>query len=316
MAHDREWAGEWQYGPAMRKRKRVMVAVKIVLGLAVLGVGIGCISGILFAEAFLRMCKPGSESYTLPRGCRAVTFDAPDGVRLAGWWAPAESAKGTIIVCHGFGADKENAFPYAQLLRNGGFSSLILDMRGHGESQGRTGSLGYLETEDIKVVLDWLEKTPEAAGKPVGIFGCSMGGTVAILAAAADDRISAVAAEAPFADPERMATEWVQKHAPIPRWPVVWTALRWMEWRLGCKYEEVRAVDFIPDIAPRPLFLIYGEVDPLVGPENSRRLFDAAGLPKELWVVPGAGHVDCWDVAGTEYERKLLGFFEEALSGD
>jgi fermentation-respiration switch protein FrsA (DUF1100 family) len=69
----------------------------------------------------------------------------------------------------------------------------------------------------------------------------------------------------------------------------------------------------VPKIAPRALFFIVGDEDPTVPAEMSSRLYAAASEPKELWIIQGAGHGDYAQVAGAEYSRRLVAFFDRAL---
>src|SRR5207244_12893906 len=78
------------------------------------------------------------------------------------------------------------------------FTVLLLDQRYFGRSEGRLTTLGFRERRDLGRAVDFLA----ARGfGPVGVFGFSLGGAVALLAAAEDPRIRAAAAYAPFADP-------------------------------------------------------------------------------------------------------------------
>jgi len=65
-----------------------------------------------------------------------------------------------------------------------------------------------------------------------------------------------------------------------------------------------------------PVFVIGGDADPNTRPEESRRLFDAAPQPKQLWLVPGAGHEDFHAAATQEYERRVLAFLGHTLVGE
>ena len=67
------------------------------------------------------------------------------------------------------------------------------------------------------------------------------------------------------------------------------------------------------DLAPRPLLVIHGTADRVVPAVLSERLFALAREPKELWLIAGAGHLQCHRVAGAAYEEKIIGFFHRAL---
>ena len=75
-------------------------------------------------------------------------------------------------------------------------------------------------------------------------------------------------------------------------------------WRRRCR-----------QLAPRPLLMIHGGGDTYIKPEMAQALFDCAGEPKEFWLVEGAKHNQALHVAGDEYRRRVLEFFERHLAG-
>ena len=66
-------------------------------------------------------------------------------------------------------------------------------------------------------------------------------------------------------------------------------------------------------LAPRPLFLIYGSEGQGAEKNLNPRYFEAAGEPKTLWEVPGAGHTGGIDARPGEYEQRVVSFFDDAL---
>lgn len=297
--------------PAGRKGKVLF----LVLRVAILVVAGGALLGVVMAEVLLRLHHSPSgvrpQHYSLPS--EVVEVLRPGGVRLRGWWIPAPENEGTILVCHGYGADKGDALAFAEFLHDAAFHVLVVDFRGHGESEGRTGSLGFYEVGDIKACIDWLDENDRIQEGKLGLFGYSMGGGIGLLVAADDERISAVAVDSAFADGSQTLARWLRYSLPLPRFPIIWAAMQWAEWRLGCDYSMVSPVHRIAEIAPRPVLLIHGENDRLIPPQDSRRLYDTAGDPKELWIVPDAGHVGSLDEEGAVYRRRVAEFFAGAF---
>jgi len=124
-----------------------------------------------------------------------VAITADDGVKLAGWLLPRAGAP-AIVLLHGYPAEKADLLPIAAALAPR-FSVLLLDQRYFGQSGGLATTIGFRERRDLRRAIDFLA----ARGfDQVGVFGLSLGGAVALLAAAEDPRIRAVAAYAPFAD--------------------------------------------------------------------------------------------------------------------
>jgi uncharacterized protein len=129
-----------------------------------------------------------------------VTIAADDGVKLAAWLLPRAGAP-AVVLLHGYPAEKADLLPIAAALAPR-FTVLLLDQRYFGGSGGRATTLGLRERRDLSRAIDFLA----ARGfNQVGVFGLSLGGAVALLAAADDARIRAVAAYAPFADLRALA---------------------------------------------------------------------------------------------------------------
>jgi len=124
-----------------------------------------------------------------------VRIPAGAGVTLAGWFV-ARPAAPAVVLLHGYPANKADLLPIAAALAPR-FAVLLMDLRYFGESGGRATTLGFRERRDLQRAVAWLHARGHTR---VGVFGFSLGGAVALLAAADDPRIHAVAAYAPFAD--------------------------------------------------------------------------------------------------------------------
>ena len=62
-----------------------------------------------------------------------------------------------------------------------------------------------------------------------------------------------------------------------------------------------------------PVFIISGSLDRHTTIAETRKLFEHAAPPKELWIVEGAGHVDLYNFSPTIYEKKILTYFDKYL---
>jgi fermentation-respiration switch protein FrsA (DUF1100 family) len=99
----------------------------------------------------------------------------------------------------------------------------------------------------------------------------------------------------------------------LPAFPFAPLSVRIGELRTGQHLSQSRPVDVVGQIAPRPLLIIHGAEDREVPPAHSERNYAAASAPKELWIVPGAAHAQSREVAGAEYERRVVAFFRQHL---
>ncbi|MDX6646896.1 MAG: uncharacterized protein QOK40_2623 [Miltoncostaeaceae bacterium] len=105
------------------------------------------------------------------------------------WRAPA-AAPGVVIV-HGAGSRKENHADFAEACARAGMSALALDLRGHGQSAGSPDA-GMLDD-----VLAALERLAAQGAAPLGLRGSSLGGFLALHAAARHPAVRAVVALCP-----------------------------------------------------------------------------------------------------------------------
>lgn len=217
--------------------------------------------------------------------------------------------KTAVVLCHGFKGFKDWGF-FPALAR-------ALARRGHGVlsfnySRGGIGpdeeSFSELELfaeqthsrnlEEIRLVLDAVTGGTLFPRRPraIGLFGHSRGGGEAVLAAAEDPRVTALATWAAIATMERWNEEQVARWEGgervyvenartgqrMPLSPGYWEDLRENRTRL----DIVRAAGRLSV----PWLIVHGTEDETVPPTDARRLFDAAGGEAELLLVEGAGH--------------------------
>lgn len=125
-----------------------------------------------------------------------VTFSTQDHLTLHGWFIPNKNPKApTIIVCHGYPADKGNILPSTLFLHQN-YQLLYFDFRYLGESEGSYSTIGKNEVNDLLAAIAFLKTR---GVKKVGVWGYSLGGVVAILAAPNTPAIKAIVAQAPYA---------------------------------------------------------------------------------------------------------------------
>jgi fermentation-respiration switch protein FrsA (DUF1100 family) len=243
-----------------------------------------------------------------------IAFKSPDGIQLSGWFVPsAGRSASTIVVCHGWKADKAEMLPIASFLHDIGYNLLFFDFRNHGESGAAYTTLGALETRDIAGAISCLKQEKPEFSKRIGIFGASMGASAAVTATAIDRRIDAAVADCPFADYNFIVARYAKLLYNVPRYPLIPVTMMFVRLRLGFDPELSSPVHNVSMIAPRPLFLIHGAADSRVPPVESAMLYEAAGEPKLIWVVAGAGHMGAHDAAAGEYKTRVGDFFKKYL---
>jgi fermentation-respiration switch protein FrsA (DUF1100 family) len=272
-------------------------------------------------------------TYARPRGqwgtdeppdglAEEVTFpSAGDAIRISGWFfradqATPETPRPAIVLCHGIWTGRRECLPLALRFQAAGYNVLAFDFRAHGLSDGRFTSVGHHETNDVLGAVGYLTRRPEVDRTRIGVVGFSMGAAAAIQAAARCDDIAALVADsayATFLDAAKYSFRLVTR---VPQFPIAPMAMRWAKWLVNVDASQLRPIDVIGRVAPRPTLIAHGAQDEIVPVQHAHSLFQAAGEPKELWIEPEAHHVGARDIDTDGYFVRVEQFFRGALGVD
>lgn len=262
------------------------------------------------------LCDTGNESLSdypvLERAAELVSFPVPELGQRVGWFVPGRS-QSTVILLHGFGCRRQEMLNRALVLNRAGYSTLLFDLHGQGDSDGDAVTLGFYERRDAVAAVEYLKTRDDVDGSNLGMLGVSMGGSVAIMAAAMTPDIKAVVADSPFESATIGIEEGFTRVTGLPRWPFGPIVLRFIQWRLGISPDDVAPIEQVADISPRPLLLLHGTADIHVSYGNSEALFAAAGEPKELVLLSGIEHANGIKDVPDQYASLIVGFFDRHL---
>lgn len=268
------------------------------------------------STALLRRRAPDSpiEPAALGLEAEAVSFESRDRhTALRGWWIAAPHAKGTVVVCSGQRGSLDGDLPvFGPLLHEAGYNTLFFDWRAHGRSDGEFVSFGVYEKEDLLGALDFLGARGVTR---VGLLGLSMGGSVALIAAALTERVAAVVCDSLPVHIQNALTGYVVARG-VPRLLADIGArlvLVIASFRVGGNLFHTDAWRWAPHVGATPVLLIHGDRDPLVSVDEIERVFTLLPGPKVLWRVPTAGHREAYSARPEEYTRRVLAWFDEHL---
>ncbi len=245
---------------------------------------------------------------------QSVSFLSSDGLTLRGWYAPTKNGA-VVITVHGHGGNREGMLDDAALLTARGYGVLLFDLRNSGESDGQTTTLGLLEVNDVRGAVEFVAMQAGVDASRIGVLGQSMGGATAIMSAARIPQVRAVVAESAYTSLEDNVTNGVRQVAGLPPFPFAPLVIYFGQQAAGLDITAVRPVDDMASISPRPILIVHGELDETIPVANAHRLYEAAGEPKELYVIPNAGHAGLVQAGAEEYVRRVVGFFDQYLLG-
>jgi pimeloyl-ACP methyl ester carboxylesterase len=230
-----------------------------------------------------------------------------DGTRLSGWWIPATQTqrtdvrhpaqawgRRTVILCHGFGADKAADLRLVRDLVPNGYNVFAFDFRAHGQSAGQLTTFGNLERNDVLGAVRWVKaQHPQQTEKVFGL-GESMG-AAALLGAAAEESIEgqsidAVAVYAPF---DRLTTVLqgvaAVHYAPAAGWLAARVGLPIASAQLGARMAGFSPAKAVQALWPRPILVLASDEDRGVDVRRCRALFEEALQPKyRYWAEKGS----------------------------
>ncbi len=274
----------------------------------------GAIFGYLGTLPLMRRREPDPPddpaNYGLPS--QEVRFRARDGLELGGWWIPAETARGTVIICPGQNGSADKDVPLAAPLHRAGFNVLLFDWRAHGRSEGELVTLGALEQADLLGALDYAQQ--EHGAERVGVLGLSMGAGVALMVAAQDERIAALVVDGAYPSLKRLLTGYLQTRG-VPRRigrAVVGVVLLMGSLRAGYLLPDVKPSRHIPRIGAT-VFFIHAERDEFTSTREIEAMRAALQVPAALWIAPDCAHREAFRRYPEEYAQRVVAWFAEHL---
>jgi dipeptidyl aminopeptidase/acylaminoacyl peptidase len=249
-----------------------------------------------------------------------VTIRANDGVELSGWFIDV-GAKATVIAIHGYTSsrwDETYMKPVIMMLARNGFNVAAFDFRAHGRSGGNVTTFGFKEVDDYRIVISWLKAAKTGGAERIGVIGFSMGGAVALMLAAEDNRVDAIVADSPYMDIVASGRRWIMrmgepvKSILLGLYPLV---IFYSSRLLGIDASKLKLYNYAEKIR-KPVLLVAGRRDDLVSVEEIEDFYNAARKANgnvELWVTDSQ-HVRSIVDYPDEYEKRVIGFFKRWLT--
>jgi len=210
-----------------------------------------------------------------------IVLKSEDGLKLNGWYVPAENSEFTVLFCHGNGGNLMHRLDSINLLYNLGVSCFVFDYRGYGNSQGKPSEEGtYL---DANAAYRWLTETRKTPPETIILFGRSLGGSIAAQLASTVDAAGLII-ESTFTSYADIGQRF------YPYMPVRWFARF-----------SYRTIDYIREVH-YPVMIIHSQNDEVIPFEFGLELYEAANEPKEFIEIFGS-HNDGFLYSSETYKK-------------
>ncbi len=227
---------------------------------------------------------------------KGESFLAPpqsDKRAIAGVPALNKGGLGKVVLyLHGNASNVGSNVEHAHRFHRLGLSVFVMDYRGYGKSQGDFPSESQVY-EDAQLAWDYLVKQRGINPNQIYIYGHSLGGAIGIDLAVRHPEAAGLIVEGSFTSTRAMVN--FQK------------GLFWMfpiDFLLTQRFDSLSKVDRLQ----MPVLFIHGTADSVVPAQMSKKLFDAAPEPKQLYIVPDGGHTNVAQIGGAEYLQILSQF--------
>jgi pimeloyl-ACP methyl ester carboxylesterase len=223
---------------------------------------------------------------------------------LHGWWLAADPKLSaqmggrTLLYFHGNGGSIGANAQHACRLRNTGLNVFIFDYHGYGQSTGDSPTeLSVFADADAAwsyLVGDASKHGRSVEPHKVVIYGHSLGGAIAVETAKRHPDANALIVESTFTSIRAMGDM-------SPQFKLFPLSLI-----LNQKMDSLAKVREIT----MPTLFIHGNADEVIPHQMSEQLYAASHAPKELFIVPAAGHEDCAAIAGPKYQMTVTHFLQ------
>ncbi len=286
--------------------------------------------GYLFLAAFLFYCfLVGSFLWTLTNeftgpfpGAKIVrpkdlpvediVLEDELGARLAGWIVPGQKGQGVVLLLHGYSVHRNILLKRARFLHQAGYTVMLFDFQGHGQSSGEFTTFGYREYYNVVAAMKILrERFPN---EKIGIVATSMG-AVSVFSQGHAIAADAYVLESPFVGLRRFfnvnLTSYFGSNSPF------YTSffLKVLSYRLGFDTANYVPKDGLKDLSG-PLLMIAAGEDAYVTLPEILTFFSYASEHKELWIIQGMPHSDYSHTVPQEYQKRVLRFLSLYLRSE
>ncbi len=237
-----------------------------------------------------------------------VTLIGAHGLKLEAWRVRQTNSLGTVLLFHGYTASKESLLPAAREFAALGYEALLVDFYGSGGSEGNETSVGYYEADDVAATFRWVRAA--APGRPVILYGVSMGAAAVIRAVSAHElEPDALILECPF---DRLLTTVKNRFSAmhLPSFPAAYLLVFWGGVQQGFNGFRFNPAEDLRQVRC-PVLLMHGERDARVRLAEMENLTRNLNHDSTFKVFPGAPHQTYVSSQAEEWRACVSGFLSK-----
>ena len=239
-------------------------------------------------------------------GFQKVYLKSSTCPKLETWYIRVANSRGTVCLFHGHGGTKSDVFEESIVFRKSGYNTLLVDFRAHGSSEGNTCTIGYDESEDVKLAYDYVKSKGETN---IVLWGISMG--AAAISKSIEDyqlRPRKIILEMPFGSITE-AAEGRIKMMGLPGQPLATLITFWGGVEHGFWAFNMKPSQFVKKINC-PVLLQWGKNDPRVTEHETNEIYNNITAAKKLVVYENCGHESLCKKENEKWTNEITAFLK------
>lgn len=256
------------------------------------------------------------KEYLLSQPTEHVIIKAGDGLQLHGDIFYAEEKPSRIALClHGYTSTGMSNASFASFLHKQGISSILVDNRAHGNSEGQYIGFGILDRYDC---FKWIDYIKEKFGSDceIMLYGVSMGATTALMAAGMEEcpsNVKLVISDCAFTSPEDVFSHILKRDYKMSKFPVMNINNMICRKKAGYGFGDYSTLDALKNIKC-PVLFIHGKNDNFVPTWMTDKNYEVCETEKKKLMVENAGHGASFYENTELYESTVKEFIDKHFS--
>jgi esterase/lipase len=311
MARRRVPGGSGQSQLTGQLALRLIIGAAILLGvvfLALAGVGAGLTYYVITTVNSQESVTP--QTYLLSTVI-SLNFNDRQGGEHEGWLLLGLRGAPAIILCPGYDSNRSDLLSLGSMLRDNHYNVYIFNFHGPKAKEPRS-NLGSRQASDLLAAIDTVTKQPDVNPNRVGVFGPSVGGYAALVAAELNPKVKALAVDTTYLTPERMFDSQIDRL--LGGSSGFFHVIAEAEFHLATLGSDSYAMPAnLSKLSDIPKLFISGRDNPPLA-AMTEQLYDQAPQPKQLLVLEHSASSLASESEKREYEDQILSFFEQKLS--
>ncbi|QJD84801.1 alpha/beta fold hydrolase [Cohnella herbarum] len=247
-----------------------------------------------------------------------VSFASADERTLVdGWWIPADESRRTVVLSHGYGANREESwvpmYDLADLLHGLKYNVLMFDYGFASKTHATPATGGKIESQQL---LGALQFARTQGSDELIVWGFSMGAGTALQAALQSADVDGMILDSTFLPDENTLYHNIRNIVDVPRYPTISLIRQFFPLMSGTRLEEIPSAEVQSTAYDFPILLIHGTADdksPIYLSENVAK--SQTNALSQLWIVPDAIHEMIYRTHTEEYIRRATSFLDNVHSG-